>query len=106
MAKRLEDNGLWESSRMMLPEHKEAILYEAQVAKIRSKPVLDEQEWEIIQTAIAESLHDKTEISLRLYDEYEDLQLIGVVERVMGDRIRMDGEWFAVDRIVGVDLNS
>ncbi len=91
---------------MMLPEHKEAIIHESRVAKIRARPVLDDQELEIIRGAIVESYHCGTAVSWRLYDEYEDLRLAGVVERVQAGRIRIDGEWFDVGRIAGVDNES
>jgi catalase (peroxidase I) len=48
-------NLLWESSRMILPEHKERILShrdEVRRGGRRERPVMDEQEWERINEAI------------------------------------------------------
>jgi hypothetical protein len=41
MGKKLEGNGLWESSRMMLPEHKSRIRKNERETQRRIKPVLD-----------------------------------------------------------------
>ncbi len=103
MGKRLEDNGLWESSRMILPEHREAMLAETFNAKTKIKPILDEQEWDVILAAIRDSLNHKHPVSLRVYDQFEDLRLVGIVERVQSGQIRMDGEWFRINDIIGVD---
>lgn len=84
MTKKLEDNGLWESSRMMLPEHKQRIIadnYETR-HKRPPKPTLDEQEWEQVMRVLMESLGLRVPAKFRLYDEYEDAAAIGVVERV------------------------
>ena len=57
-------NMLWESSRMILPEHKERIrirLEEARRGGKRERQQLDEQEAERINEAIMRSLHDRAE---------------------------------------------
>lgn len=42
--KKLEGNGLWEGSRMILPEHKRRIIQDEQQQMKKERPVLDEQE--------------------------------------------------------------
>ena len=101
-------NLLWESSRMILPEHKERILShrdEVRRGGRRERPVLDEQEAELIASAIAESLTERVPVRLRRFDPYEDCVIEGIVERVdqAARRIKVDGEWFAIDDIIGVD---
>lgn len=105
MSKKLRDNGLWESSRMMLPEHKEAIQAWRRRQDRRSRPELDEQEWEKIDAALNWSLRTGEPVAVRVYDPYEDQIVTGVVERVdqAARRIKVDGEWFAIDDIIGVD---
>lgn len=49
MTKKLEGNGLWESSRMMLPEHKETIIYKQHEEGRKQRPELDAQEIELIE---------------------------------------------------------
>ena len=100
-------NLLWESSRIILPEHKERIRIlreEARRGGKRERPQLDEQEWERIQEAVARSLHERVPVRLRMYDPLEDLVVEGIVEQVdpVRRRIRVDGEWFEIADIIGV----
>ncbi|MFK4302332.1 hypothetical protein ABH892_002436 [Paenibacillus sp. RC254] len=44
MGKKLEGNGIWESSRIIIPEHKEAYLKLMKDRQRRGKPELDDQE--------------------------------------------------------------
>ncbi|MEK4880106.1 MULTISPECIES: YolD-like family protein [Paenibacillus] len=46
MVKKLES--IWDCSRMMLPEHKIRIISDERAQSLRSKPILDAQEWELI----------------------------------------------------------
>jgi hypothetical protein len=59
MGKKLEGNGMWESSRMMLPEHKESLLEQNRHLKDFARPVLDEQEIQAVEEAICRSLYAK-----------------------------------------------
>ncbi|MBP2243874.1 YolD-like family protein [Paenibacillus xylanexedens] len=43
MRSRLQGNGLYESSRMILPDHREAWLEQEEKALEKEKPTLDEQ---------------------------------------------------------------
>ena len=103
MGKKLEGNGLWDSSRMMLPEHREAIVKEQRNLNVKEKPTLGEDAIENIQRVISDSFTYKTEIKLRMFDRFEDLYVIGVVERVdtLTGRVRIDGEWFRMDEMTG-----
>jgi len=92
---------------MILPEHKERIRIlrdEARRGGKRERPALDEQEVERINAAIAQSLHERVPVRLRMYDPFEELIVEGVVEQVnpIRRRIRVDGEWFDIADIVGV----
>ena len=93
---------------MILPEHKERIRIrrdEARRGGRRERPALDEQEVERINAAIAWSLHERVSVRLRMYDPYEELVVEGIVEQVdsVRRRIRVDGEWFEVADIIGVE---
>lgn len=98
----------WESSRMMLPEHIEAILHYNRNMNNKERKELDEQELQLISLAAQQSMHTKQAVTLRLFDLVEDLQVIGVVERVDRRlrRLKVDGEWFGMDDIVRVELDS
>jgi len=101
-------NLLWESSRMILPEHKERIRIRREEARRggkRERPELDEQEAERINEAIMRSLHERVSVRLRMYDPLEECIVEGVVERVdqVSRRIMVNGDWFDVRDIVGAE---
>ncbi|MEI7027492.1 YolD-like family protein [Paenibacillus sp. y28] len=79
MSKKLQGNGLFESSRMMLPEHKEAFLQSQHNLRQQPRPYLDEQEAECISLLLAESLRHQKEMTLVVFGEYGNKRLTGVV---------------------------
>lgn len=101
-------NLLWESSRMILPEHKERIRSrrdEARRGGRQERPELDEQELERINEVIAQSLCNRTAVRLQMYDPLEDCIVEGIVEEFdpMTGHIRVNGDWFDTKDIVGVE---
>lgn len=106
MRKKLEGNGLWESSRMMLPEHKSAINSRAELLKQRQRIHLDEQEWEHVSRAVSESWLRRRQITVRLFHPVEVLTVIGIVDRVdeRKGRFMVDGEWFPIQDIESASL--
>lgn len=80
--KKLEGNGLWESSRMMLPEHKETIIRKQIEEGRKHRPELDAQEIELIERAIAGAFRERRRITLRIWGEFEDSELSGWVGTV------------------------
>lgn len=79
MAKKLEGNGLFESSRMMLPEHREAYNHYMVRKDPRPRPVIDEQEWQQIGQVLQDSFNQHVRVTLELYDPYEEKQATGFV---------------------------
>lgn len=72
-------NVMWESSRMMLPQHKEAsLLRDKQRLKI-TRPELTEEAQEELFGRLKASLVNTIEVSVTLYGEYENRQLTGVI---------------------------
>ncbi|REK76433.1 YolD-like family protein [Paenibacillus paeoniae] len=108
MRKKLEGNGLWESSRMMLPEHKAAINAYSESLRRRVRIELDEQEWEQVSRVVSESLLRRQPISVRLFHPVELLTVIGIVDRVdeLKGRFMVDGEWFPIGDIEGAALEA
>lgn len=80
--KKLEGNGLWESSRMIMPEHKQRILYDSENEEVHSMPELDPQAMEEIQQVLVQSMEDHSPITLRLFDPIVDKEIRGIVMRV------------------------
>lgn len=104
--KKLEGNGMWESSRMMLPEHIVQINQWATEIKKRERIELDEQEWEDVSRTVGISMLQRQQVKLRMFHELEDLEIVGIVERVdqLKGRFMVDGEWFAIRDIEGAQL--
>lgn len=75
-------NLLWEGSRMMLPEHKDAILRRRQEMNRRSRQEHDEQAIEEMGRIIVESAELGREIRLVVYDQYEHVEIRGGVLRI------------------------
>ncbi|MDH6373505.1 hypothetical protein M2444_005337 [Paenibacillus sp. PastF-3] len=80
--KKLEGNGLWEGSRMIMPEHKQRILNDSLMEVVRNKPDLDSQAIAEISQVLAQSLEDCSPVTLTVFGEYEDISIHGIVMRV------------------------
>ncbi|WP_025692311.1 YolD-like family protein [Paenibacillus zanthoxyli] len=91
--KKLEGNGLWESSRMMLPQHTQRILEHQRETLRREKPVLDAQEWDLIDQALYHSMADHAPVTLTLFDPFVDRQAKGIVMKVDRQLKRIKLRW-------------
>ena len=104
MTKKLARNGVWESSSMMLPEHKEQI-YEASIRpERRTKPMLDPQRWEEINERLNVACQTGEEIALRLWEPDGDWTVRGAIEKLdlPSRRIFIGGQWVKLGSIVEV----
>lgn len=107
MSKKLKDNGLWESSRMMLPEHREELLQYREDMKRKKKPMLDEQRIEGISQRIGEAIEQDQAIKITVFDPYEETSIIeGKIKKLNPQLQRMQivGEdhstWIPLDDIL------
>ncbi|MDQ6418662.1 YolD-like family protein [Paenibacillus sp. LHD-117] len=102
--KKLEGNGMWESSRMMLPEHKHALNAWSLKSKERCRIELDDQELEIIGRRLTESHQLRTLVTVKMYHPTEELQIVGMVDRIdqRQGRFMVNGDWFMLRDIEGV----
>ncbi len=82
MSKKLQGNGLWESSRMILPEHRTAYLQQRKEQERINKPQLDEQEQEYIYRLLTNSLKLKSSITLSLFEPFGNRKVTGVVTAI------------------------
>lgn len=82
MSKKLQKNGLFESSRMMLPEHKEAYIQHQQNLRKKSRPLLDEQEIEHLSGMISNSMLTGREVKIVSFDEFEEKTVTGKVTKI------------------------
>lgn len=101
-------NMFWESSRMVMPEHREAFIQQAHQINKKERVFLDEQEKEIVNRALAASFQQRLTVNVQLFDEYEDRRVIGIVERVDTQlkRFKVDGEWFDLQDVLRADITA
>ena len=82
MSKKLTENGLWDSSRMILPQHKTAILRHQAGEDNIKKPQLDEQQLDWISLKINESYSQETCVLFEIYNPTEVYIVKGIVRRI------------------------
>ncbi|MCC3381875.1 YolD-like family protein [Paenibacillus farraposensis] len=111
MGKKLEDNGFWESSRIILPEHREGILRLMKEEQRRSKPELDDQETRLIERALIDSYNRRTEVTVTVFDPFDDITIVGVVtsintghREVKLSRGEDDFSWIKLEDIISTNV--
>lgn len=82
MGKKLEGNGLFESSRMMLPEHKAQFAAKQKEIRYRGRPVLDDQALEQYALLLLESTERQTDVAICVYDPIQDEIVEGKVVKI------------------------
>lgn len=75
-------NLLWEGSRMMLPEHKQAIRAQNEQEKRVDPPLLDQQELEELGIVAMESLSYTIPVHIVYWEDGFYRKIIAAVERV------------------------
>jgi hypothetical protein len=106
MVKKLES--IWDCSRMMLPEHKIRIISDERAQSLRSKPVLDSQEWELIDHLFSYSKRYNERITITLFDPGQDINVRGVVLAVdrqlrqIKFKMENDYNWIKIDNVIRV----
>ena len=108
MRKKLEGNGLWESSRMMLPEHKNRIRSDERETLRREKPILDDQKQEEMERSLMLSLRNHVRVNLVLFDPFENVSLSGFITSIHAHTREVklqwsdEWKWISLDQIVEV----
>lgn len=101
-------NLLWESSRMMLPEHKEAILQHRRKQTESVKPQLDEQRLDELSKIMTEAVQLQEDVCIVVYHPFQRQVLCGKVTRVdrLNCKIKLTGQgtstWIALSDILDV----
>lgn len=75
-------NVMWESSRMIIPEHKEALLRHYRDRNKRERPQLDEQAFAEIGQVIQEAAETGRMIRLTVFDPIQDVEVVGKVQMI------------------------
>lgn len=73
----------WESSRMMLPEHIQALHDHAAGKEKVSKPILDDQEADRINRILRQSIEESRPLQIEYYDR-------GLIKKMIGCALRYD----------------
>lgn len=112
MSKKLEANGIWESSRMMLPQHKERIIEHRSRDNDLTKPLLHEDELEIIYQNIGVSYRYTEEAEFEVFDSNAIRLVCGIISNIneIGKKIRVewedDYEWIDIPKLIAVRLKG
>lgn len=101
----------WESSRMMLPEHKEAILEHQKADQRKGHPGLDEQLQQLLEYTIRECMVQGTAVKVTVFGEYENVYYTGKITKIDAQlgRIKIEGEesceliWLSLADILEVE---
>lgn len=107
----IRGNLLWETSRMMLPEHKEALLRQQHESKIQIAPILDEQEEARIFKVLTDSYRLKVEVRIECYGEYINVHHRGIVVSVdqVLRRIKLNlgygTTWIQLANVIDVEVD-
>lgn len=111
VSKKLSNNGLWESSRMIIPQHKEALLRHQHEQHRQERPNLDDQVIEEVSRRLQWSMENREPIVLELYNPFEQREVSGIVVDIdmIGQRVRLqkgdERHWIQVEDILGgIDL--
>jgi len=104
IGEKLEGNGLFESSRFIMPQHREALNEQARLKLLKPRPELDPQELDFIAQAIGESYSQGTSVSLELYNEYEEKIVTGVVVGLEQSMTKVKLQ--TADEIEDIEINS
>ncbi|MFE6076720.1 YolD-like family protein [Paenibacillus sp. NPDC057886] len=111
MASKLTANGVYEGSRIILPEHREAYVKAMSEQERRGKPVLDEQELQLIEDVLMESFHEHTTVTLTVFNPFDDEVLRGVVTAIdkPNRRIKLvrgaeDYSWPKIEEIIKASI--
>jgi len=106
--KKLRGNGLWGSSRIILPQFREAQVNHRRGLRAREKSELDEQRIEELSAAFAEALESEAETAVMVFGEYGDKTTVGVVvavdpiDKVVKNKTRADTVWITLGDIDNV----
>jgi hypothetical protein len=93
---------------MMLPEYKQRIIIDERMQSLRSKPVPDSQEWELIDQVLAYSKRYREQITITQFEPVQDIKIWGVVMAIDRQlrRIKLqlenDYDWINVDDVIQV----
>ncbi|WP_339234551.1 YolD-like family protein [Paenibacillus sp. FSL R5-0517] len=106
MRSRLKYNGLYDTSRMIMPGHREAWLAQCEQQKRRGKPELDDQEMQRISEVLVDSYNRSSNVELILFNPFFEEPISGVAVGLNSARCEikmMLEDWVSLAEIVSVN---
>ncbi|NHN33584.1 YolD-like family protein [Paenibacillus agricola] len=113
--KKLVGNGLWESSRMMLPEYVAALKRQAEESKQLVKPILTDDEKDYINGLIRSARASCLPVTLTLlHGEYDREDITGQVDKIetrrgvkiLLDELGDDWRWIPFEDIIHAEFDQ
>lgn len=101
---------MWESSRMMLPQHVEALHFYHEDKKRKRRPELDEQELMEIDRMISQYIDSDVELFIIIFGEFEDREIKGKFTKIdtQHKRVKVEYddelEWIRYEDILDIFL--
>ncbi|QQK74849.1 YolD-like family protein [Salicibibacter cibarius] len=103
----------WESSRMILPEHREQWLKHQQETRKAKKPMLDEQRWLEFEFVISEAMASNEPVKFIYWENGEFFDLIGHCHYINTDQqqfhivcTQSDIHYLKFEKVVSMELTS
>ncbi|WP_445487412.1 YolD-like family protein [Niallia sp. 03133] len=75
-------NLMWESSRMMLPDHREQLLKERRKQEEFQLPILDDDQLEEINRVIVKSIEQERTVTITYAEKYGTAEFWGKIQKV------------------------
>ncbi|WP_158701562.1 YolD-like family protein [Lentibacillus sp. Marseille-P4043] len=96
-------NMMWESSRMMLPEHKARIRQHQKEMMKKTKPILDDQQKLEIGYKIQCALHNDLTVEIKYFSDGDYLTVKDKLQMIDTRKIRLrEGKEVAFDDVLDV----
>ncbi|WP_099157254.1 YolD-like family protein [Virgibacillus ndiopensis] len=99
-------NLMWESTRMMLPEHKQRIREHQKELLKKTKPILDEQQKLDIGFKLQCALHNDLTVEVKHFDNGDYLTAKGKLVKIDTSKIKLnDGKEIKLDNVLDVYID-
>lgn len=103
-------NIMWESSRMMLPEHKERIQEHRNQLCTKQKPLLDEQQMQQFSERVLQAVSNNLELTAIIFHPFGNKKITGRVVKVdsQSERIKLanreEMSWITLNDVVDITV--
>lgn len=91
-------NLMWEGSRMMLPEHIQALRHRKKEVIKDPKPQLDDHELTELGIVAMESLNYTLDVRIIYWNDGYDTEITGVIDHInhQFNKFKISGEWIKI----------